>query len=82
MNTTRTDVFFVKNGPFEQKQQTISSFLRSKKQKRENKDGVSCIIEYYYDRCFFTKILWKMVVLSKNNKALVVFRVVKQKKKL
>ena len=44
--------FFVKNGPFEQKQQRISSFLSSKKQKRENKDGVSCIIEYYYDRCF------------------------------
>ena len=33
------------------KQQRISSFLSSKKQKRENKDGVSCIIEYYYDRC-------------------------------
>ena len=37
----------VKNGRFEQKQQRISSFLSSKKQKRENKDGVSCIIEYY-----------------------------------
>ena len=60
------------------KQQRISSFLSSKKQKRENKDGVSCIIEYYYDRC----LLWKMAVLSENNKGLVVFRVVKQKKKL
>ena len=49
----------VKNGCFEQKQQKISSFLSSKKQKRENKDGVSCIIEYYYDRCFFTKYMSK-----------------------
>ena len=33
LNTTTTDVF--------------SSFLSSKKQKRKNKDGVTCIIEYY-----------------------------------
>ena len=32
------------NGRFKQKQQRISSFLSSKKQKRENKDGVSCIL--------------------------------------
>ena len=24
-----------------------------KNKKRENKDGVSCIIEYYYDRCLY-----------------------------
>ena len=53
------------------KQQRISSFSSSKKQKRKNKDGVSCIIEYYYDRC---------LVYEQNNKELVVFRIVKNKK--
>ena len=59
-------MFFYK--VYEQNNKELVVFRVVKKQKRENKDGVNCIIE--------------MAILSKNNKGLVVFRVVKQKKKL
>ena len=50
-----------------------------------NKDGLSRIIQHYYDRCFNkdainNKRYW-MGVLNKTNKKLVVFGVVQEKKK-